>query len=155
MNVLSCNRLVADGDGEFFPVLSAAWPPPDFNLHIGDRIYADSVADAARDSAKRHGRPSPGHTDYLRAYREAYLTTWTNPDFSLLLRSASNILLADDHDIISNLNGEKWRPPTATASLPTPRRLCRPQRCGSMGVCGISGGLCVVVNTTDTWDSRG
>ena len=101
VNVMSCNRISEDGDGGFFPIISSTWPGVDFNVHIGDQIYSEAVE--VRGAVHQQTL----YAQYFAAYRGIYLATWMNRDIALLLRSAANLMLPDDHDIFSNLNEVK------------------------------------------------
>jgi len=101
--VLSCNRYNEDGDLTHWERLAAsdrATSRRDGTVHLGDQIYADVLADAARQNT------SMTKDDFVALFRAMYVRTWATPTMQRVLRHGPHWMLPDDHDIINNLDAD-------------------------------------------------
>ena len=108
---LSCNRLVEDRmDMEMWEILNSKIDnSPDFiGFHLGDQIYADELQRKIQRQFK-DTENCISYMDMLDDYRQFYSHSWMQDEVSKFLSKGSHIMLLDDHDIINNLNSDKWR----------------------------------------------
>eukprot|EP01063_Lacrimia_lanifica_P017069 TRINITY_DN2376_c0_g2_i1.p2 TRINITY_DN2376_c0_g2~~TRINITY_DN2376_c0_g2_i1.p2 ORF type:complete len:628 (+),score=196.12 TRINITY_DN2376_c0_g2_i1:59-1942(+) len=114
--VVSCNRYNEDRDARGF--IDVAGAGPDVVYHIGDQVYTDRI--------ERQCRATRDHcADYAKAYslyRSFYWDAWTEANASAVLRGRSNVMVGDDHDVLSNLQAlayqdQKYKPFVAVGLL--------------------------------------
>lgn len=76
--------------------------PAKFTLMVGDQIYADTL-----------NRAIPIlRADHYEEFQERYLTAFGAPNLRKLLRSSTNYMILDDHEIEDNWTQDRIRQPT-------------------------------------------
>jgi hypothetical protein len=105
--IVSCNGY-GILSGEDIPTTSREWDQlsneePNVVIHLGDQVYLDGIekkflADELDEEGTRD------------AIREVYHKTWKVPGTERILRSASNIMVLDDHDIRDDTSSFEYTP---------------------------------------------
>jgi hypothetical protein len=99
----SCNRFLDDQDDSHLRqvALRKNAANPILMIHLGDQVYADRVFEEFNKN------PSAwDHESLVQAYRQVYRDTWGSRIMQSILPYGSNIMLADDHEVINNLDKE-------------------------------------------------
>ncbi len=128
---VSCDRWLEDGDSSFFDVLAKNERNRFGIVHMGDQIYADSIARVAASlpraqlvaaAAAASGPTAENQVaaaivaDALAAFRDMYRRAWSRPAMRRVLRVGAHFMLPDDHDVINNLDPRMLNSTLAAAS---------------------------------------
>lgn len=100
--VASCNRVDEDQDEVLLQEIAESYKNPQFPIpmvHLGDQVYCDYVVQQRNTAGGNFG-------SFLEDYRECYRRTWGRPVMQRILRSGSNWMLPDDHEVINNISPE-------------------------------------------------
>lgn len=76
-------------------------PAYDYVAHIGDQVYADSLARSLGNAS---------FAESLQALRGLYHTSWSRRSMRRLMRYGSHEMLPDDHDAVNNLGPSHFAP---------------------------------------------